>query len=53
MQEGPFLYSLDGFNERTQPPHSNMYATLGRNTGTVRLRVDAVRDNRITVVVKE
>ena len=30
-----------------------MYATLGRNTGTVRLRVDAVRDNRITVVVKE
>ena len=52
-QEGPFLYSLDGFNERTQPPHSNMYATLGRNTGTVRLRVDAVRDNRITVVVKE
>ena len=53
VQEGPFLYSLDGFNERTQPPHSNMYATLGRNTGTVRLRVDAVRDNRITVVVKE
>ena len=53
VQEGPFLYSLDGFNERTQPPHSNMYAMLGRNTGTVRLRVDAVRDNRITVVVKE
>ena len=52
-QEGPFLYSLDGFNERTQPPHSNMYATLGRNTGTVRLRVDAVRDNRIAIVVKE
>ena len=52
-QDGPFLYSLDGFNERTQPPHSNMYATLGSNTGTVRLRVSAVRDNRITVVVKE
>ena len=52
-QEGPFLYSLDGFNERTQPPHSNMYATLGSNTGTVRLRVDAVRDNRIALVVKE
>ena len=52
-QEGPFLYSLDGFNERTQPPHSNMYATLGHNTGTVRLRVSAVEDNRITVVVKE
>ena len=53
VQEGPFLYSLDGFNQRTQPPHSNMYATLGRNTGTVRLRVSAVEDNRITVVVKE
>ena len=53
VQEGPFLYSLDGFNERTQPPHSNMYAALGRNTGTVRLRVSAVEDNRITVVVKE
>ena len=39
-QEGPFLYSLDGFNQRTQPPHSNMYATLGHNTGTVRLRVE-------------
>ena len=53
VQEGPFLYSLDGFNQRTQPPLSNMYATLGRNTGTVRLRVSAVEDNRITVVVKE
>ena len=52
-QEGPFLYSLNGFNERTQPPHSNMYAALGSDTGTVRLRVDAVRDNRITIVVKE
>ena len=52
-QEGPFLYSLDGFNERTQPPHSNMYGTLGRNTGTVRLRVSAVSGNRITVVVKD
>ena len=52
-QEGPFLYSVDGLNERTQPPHSNMYATLGRNTGTLRLRVSAVSGNRITVVVKE
>ncbi len=51
--EGPFLYSLEGFNERTQPPHSNMYATLGRNSGTVRLRVSTVSGNRITVVVKE
>ena len=52
-QEGPFLYSLDGFNERTQPPHSNMYATLGRNTGTMRLSVSAVSGNRVTVVVKD
>ena len=52
-QEGPFLYSVGGFNERTQPPHSNMYATLGRNTGTVRLRISAVTGNRITVVVKD
>ena len=52
-QDGPFLYSLDGFNARTQPPHSNMYAKLEPDTGTVRLRVDAVRDNRIAVVVKE
>jgi hypothetical protein len=41
------------FNERTQPPHSNMYTTLGRNSGTIRLRVSAEPDNRITVVVKE
>ena len=51
--DDPFLYSVPGFNERTQPPHSNMYATLGRNSGTVRLRINAVRNDRITVVVKE
>ena len=51
--EGPYLYSLHGFNEREQPPHSNMYAFLGRNSGTIRLNVSAVTDNRITVVVKE
>ena len=51
--EGPFLYTLDGFNKRDQPPHSNMYAKLGRNTGTVRLRVSAASGNRITVVVKD
>ena len=51
--EGPYLHSLRSFNERTQPPHSNMYTTLGRNTGTVRLSVTANSDNRITVVVKE
>jgi len=52
-QEGPYLHSLKTFNARTQPPHSNMYATLGRGTGTVRLVVSAATGNRITVVVKE
>ena len=50
---GPFLHALPLFNERTQPPHSNMYTILGRNTGTIRLRVSAGDENRITVVVKE
>ena len=50
---GPYLHSLRTFNARTQPPHSNMYATIGRATGTVRLNVSAISDNRITVVVKE
>ena len=52
-QEGPYLHTLESFNERRQPSHSNMMATLGRNSGQVRLRVTAVGDNRITVVVKE
>ena len=52
-QEGPYLHTLDSFNERRQPPHSNMIAALGHNSGTVRLRVTAGGDNRITVVVKE
>ena len=52
-QEGPYLHTLESFNERRQPPHSNMIATLGRNSGRVRLKVTAVGDNRITVVVKE
>ena len=52
-QEGPYLHSPRTFSARTQPPHSNMYATLGRSTGTVRLVVNAASDNRITVVVKE
>ena len=52
-QEGPYLHSLQSFNKRSQPPHSNMIATLGRNSGQVRLRVTAVGANRITIVVKE
>ena len=52
-QEGPYLHSLQSFNARPQPPHSNMMATLGRNSGRVRLRVTAAGANRITVVVKE
>ena len=50
---GPYLHPLPVFNDREQPPHSNMYTTLGRNTGTIRLSVTAESENRITVVVKE
>ena len=52
-QEGPYLHSLSSLSDRVQPPHSNAIATLGRNTGTVRLLVDAETENRITVMVKE
>ena len=52
-QEGPYFYSLEDLNETTLEPHSNRYAFLGRNSGTIRLNVNAVTDNRITVVVKE
>ena len=52
-QEGPYLHTLESFNERSQPPHSNMMATLGRNSGRVSLRITTGGDNRITVVVKE
>ena len=50
---GPYLHSIEGFNEREQPPHSNMYTTLGRTSGAIRMRVSADRGNRIMVVVKE
>ncbi len=50
---GPYLHSLRTFSARSQPPHSNMYATIGRATGTVRLTVSAGSENRIMVVVKE
>ena len=49
----PFTHTVTSFNARTQPPHSNMYAYLGRYTATVRLSVTAELGNRITVVVKE
>ena len=52
-QDGPYLHSLQSLSERTQPPHSNTFATLGRNTGTVRLVVSAESKTRITLVVKE
>ena len=51
--EGPYLHSIEAFNEREQPPHSNTYATLGRTSGPVRMRVSAEAGNRITVVIKE
>ena len=48
------FFSVAEFNaEGAQPPHSNRFADLGRIHGTVRLRVNAVRGNRITLVVKE
>ena len=50
---GPYLHPLPVFNDRTQPPHSNMYTTLGRQSGTLRLSITAESENRITVVVKE
>ena len=52
-QEGPYLQTLDSFNERRQPPHSSMIATLGRHSGQVSLTVTAPGGNRITVVVKQ
>ena len=51
--DGPYLYSLADFTADRHPPHSNRYATLGRTSGTVRLRITASAGNRITVVVKE
>ena len=52
--DGPRLFSVSEFNNQgPQPPHSNRYASLGPNTGTVRLRITADPGNRITVVVKE
>ena len=52
--DGPYLYrNLSEFTADRHPPHSNRYATLGRTTGTVRLRITAPAGNRITVVVKE
>ena len=52
--DGPYLYqNLSEFTADPHPPHSNRYATLGRPSGTVRLRITAPAGNRITVVVKE
>ena len=52
--DGPYIYrNLSEFTADRHPPHSNRYATLGRPSGTVRLRITAPAGNRITVVVKE
>ena len=48
--EGPYLHTR--WPWRAQSPYSNAYLTLGRSTGTVRLRFTAERGNRITIVVK-
>ena len=52
--DGPRLYLFSQFADGLlKHPQSNAYTTLGRTTGTVRLRIDADAGNRITVVVKE
>ena len=53
--DGPYFFSLRShFNGGHQQfRYSNRYADLSLTTGPVRLRVDAVEGNRITVVVKE
>ena len=52
--DGPRMYRFSQFEEGlVHRPHANAYTTLGRATGTVRLRIDADAGNRITVVVKE
>ncbi len=52
--DGPVSFWFEGFNDGFwQNPHSNVYTTLDRNTGTVRLRMSADPGIRITAVVKE
>ena len=52
--DGPFLHPFQEFSDGViRRPHSNAYTTLGRVTGTIRLRVNADAGMRITVVVKE
>ncbi len=52
--DGPRMYRFSQFEEGlVHRPHANAYTTLGRATGTVRLRIDTDAGNRITVVVKE
>ena len=52
--DGPRLFAFRQFSDGIRrPAHSNYYTTLGRATGTVRLRVSADEGMRITVVVKE
>ena len=52
--DGPRLFPFQQFSDGvSRVPHSNAYTTLGRATGTIRLRVSADAGMRITVVVKE
>ena len=51
--EGPYLHDLDAFSARSQPPHSNKYAALGRLSDTHTLTVTSDAGLRFTVVVKE
>ena len=52
--DGPRLYRFQQFSDGIRrDPHSNAYTTLGRMTGTARLRISASAGLRITLVVKE
>ena len=50
---GPYLHDLSAFNARSQPPHSNKYAALGRLAGDHSLKVTGPAGLRFTVVFKE
>ena len=53
-QEGPIVYSVDQLSgRRTQVAHSNIYVSVGRRSGIVRLSATVPAGTRIAVVVKE
>ena len=51
--DGPWLFSVDAFNDQDQAAHSNRYLHLGRQTGTADLHVEVPAGVRVSLVVKE